>query len=258
MGYKSKKSPELNKVYTGECITTFRMLIKRFCRWRSFAAFGSNTNWLYVKHPYFPPWLGSYEGFTGQAPDLTVADNRYAFVTPTILHWLMPAYKGFRGAMRHKIVMRTKGAPSYASMVTRYSDDDGLEWRETFKSDATPTSIYQYPRFAALRESGFPYNDTNVPALGLGGTVICPPINPVLEIELPFYTQRRFANARHDHWAALDTYDLGGYKAFLNGTFTNNDDHIDYYAAAGDDFQLLFFVGLPAMYYFETLPVAKA
>jgi hypothetical protein len=260
LGYKSHKSDDFTKVYTGESILSLRMLLKRFSRWRTITmtlATAESARNVRIRHGYIPPFMGDYTPNV-TAPDVTAGAVKWGYITPHLLHWVLPAYRGFRGSMRHKIVPRatdtsTTGGVDTSIYVTRYSLWNGAEFIEEDAGIGSGTSRSTIAYNATVRRDADDTNDTNVPSLAAGGAYFSSKVNPVAEIELPFYGQRRFANARHDNWAALDTYDLGGYEATIFGSF-GVLDRLDFLTAVGEDFQPLFFVGLPNMTYLAEQP----
>lgn len=254
LGNNSSKDANFSKVYAGETITTMRGLLKRFTRWRSVSCGLADTAAVNVrlKHPYVPPFMGDYSPATS-SPDTTTAGGRWSYTSPHLFNWLSPAFKGFRGASRYKIIPRVfNSARPLNIAVSRYSDWDGFEWNEDTTLVVTGTKTAT-ARGAMIRRNLQDVNDTVAPFLGAGGALFNNAVNHCAEIELPFYTQRRFANSRHGNWAAIDTFDLGGYEATIFGTL-REDDVVDCYYATGDDFQFLFFVGLPIMNYVPTQP----
>jgi hypothetical protein len=77
-------------------------------------------------------------------------------------------------------------------------------------------------------------------------------VNPNVEFECPFYSPFRFEPGKTENHTGLALFNESwDYRVFTNGS---TDTALDAFCAAGEDFQVYFFTGLPVMYYEPTPP----
>jgi len=250
--YTAEHSDYTNLVYTGETITSFRSLLKRFSLWRCLMAadqVGYRTmNYRFSIFPFIRGYYSAAPDFAGGVP--------YAFCNTLLIHWITLSFAGFRGNFRYKVVPRYRCLAGYpiTYYAQRFSNElDGGEY-------STPTGYAQadYTTPAAAARTVFSVNNTNhaadyvlggPPGLAYGNSD-----TGVFEFELPWYSPQRFAGGRHKPWAAGDTFGAGGFYLQIKG-YQHPKDLYDLYVATGEDFQTYFFLGLPRMK-FEPQPPA--
>lgn len=254
--YKSESDDYTNLVFTGEAIPSFRAMVKRYSLWRSIlptlsaAAIECATNWKFAIYPF-------QRGRYGNAPDVAVGGINYAYCNTLLLHWVSYAFAGFRGNMRYKVVPRSItqwGGSSPVLNVLRFgSENTNTEYAATQRFNLSSFTNGASAARTAIRSS--PNNhETDFTNTGTQGMAwIDVNSTGILEFEVPFYSQYRFAGTRHLGWTQADTWGLGGYYLQYKGS-ANNKIVYDIYSAAGEDFQTYFFMGLPVMYYEPTPP----
>lgn len=254
--HNAESADHTNLVYTGESIPSFRAMIKRYSLWRALQVTTSSTyNFFAANYKYaiYPLQRGRY----GNAPDVAVGGVNYAYVNTLLLHWVTYAFAGFRGNMRYKVLPRLNNwGTSGASMsVSRFS-------RELLNTEYASPYFYTMPAYLSANtmarsviRTDITNHRTDWQHIGTQGMAWIETNNSsMLEFEVPFYSQYRFAGTRHLGWTQADTWGLGGFYLFIKGYF-NNQSAFDVYAAAGEDFQAYFFIGLPRMYYEPTPPI---
>ena len=158
--------------------------------------------------------------------------------------------------MRWKVLPR--GQIDTSHPITMYvgrglTDSDAPEY--TFFSEgqtANPGSN------SAAKSStvSWPYGigDTQTPPPGATGTAFTHSlVNPTLEFESPFYSSYRFVPGKIQNYT--NSTELIGpyfdYRIYANGSTSSV---MDFWSAAGDDFQVYFWTGMPRMYYEPLVP----
>jgi len=245
-----------NLVYTGESIPSFRAMLKRYSLWRTILGTPSATTiriGANFKFAIYPFQRGRY----GNAPDLAVGSVNYAFCNMLLLHWVTYAFSGFRGNFRYKVVPRCMfdtTSSSHTLSVQRFSSEVTNTEYAAPNRFFTPTFIADRAAARTALRVSAENHDGDFSNTGTQGMAwITTNSSNMLEFEVPFYSQFRFAGTRHHGWTQADTWGLGGYYLQVKGAM-NNTQVFDIYAAAGEDFQPYFFIGLPKMYYEPTPP----
>ena len=129
--------------------------------------------------------------------------------------------------------------------VTRMTyNDDGYAYTSEFIGANTQSSSIRARQCIA-----------QIPSTHVGAVVQDTWINPVLSVDLPYYSNQRFSHAR---WVDVGTGDFQQtvYNMFhiLTATFGNVSStvmpaFIHAYVAVGDDFMLGMFTGAPRMFF---------
>lgn len=240
----------MTRVFAGESIHNFKPLLQRFYHSRSVLLNeAGKTRFARTRISYFPVFRGRWQD--GIGINASSLGFRYTYSNTTLLHWVSTAFRTMRGSIRLKII--PEDYENFSTYVERYSDIGLDEYEIGFGN---------LPTYATQSEAARDSVKKSIPNIMLqpvpfgawGATITVPSVNPIHEVEIPFYTSRRFASARHENWAALDTFDLGGvYIKYLVDGAVQGGALIDLHYAAGVDFSLNYFMGLPRMYY-EPVP----
>lgn len=251
-------------VFFGEQIVSIRELLKRYCLHSgivsgSFSSFESNGMTLNLRQPDFP----YYKGYCPDGPQQSTS-GAFAYSHMTYLNYFTPCFVGYRGGIRWKYL-----ASRNASLVTNTAEQaNATSLLDVFgsvtRSDGVTQSLVTYgsyePYFYGSGSSIFRNisftNQQNTFAhqimegcgSGAGGLHVTPAqLNPSLEVELPFYTNRRFFNARRIN--VVDTRSLSDENPPVHELqVTGAKCAIMGYVAAAEDFSLSFFMGVPVMF----------
>lgn len=227
-----------NLVYQGERIVSFRQLLKRYWYHRTYLSeAAASTAYLTYVSQIFPFYRGWSTTGVDQGIDSTAATSPYNFTGYTLMNYLTPAFAMRRGGIRYKYVAAVRTVNNVAQPTMQVS------------RLPSPTT-YSHTEVAVattLTESELLKRTVAIKHTGDGAALTPVRINPVLEIEFPFYTRgQRFVPARdlsyttgrsHDAFV-LTTY--GGTATGLAG--------VDTYVAAAEDFNLGFYVGAPVLF----------
>jgi hypothetical protein len=246
----------LNDVFFGEAITSFRPLLKRFALWTSQARVNTDPVVVSGRFPSMPYLRGAVPG----AVDTTATLTQYNYCNTLLMHWVSYAFNGRRGSVRWKFIPRGP---------TEYGDVLHVQ-RTPFVPGANAYSFPAYQTIGAYTEklarllSVQAYEPTgiNVPQSGspfpgsLGQAITLNSVNGVLEFEVPYYSNNRFTPGRDTGLTQTMTFDAAfDYRLFLHGSGADKANTvIDIHCAVGEDFQCYFFTGLPRMYFEASVP----
>lgn len=225
----------VNAVYFGDPIVSFRQCLKRY-----------NFHSVVVPDANGPHWLtlrtGNFPYHKGNAPTgvtAVVGNDFYNFSKMTMLNYLTPAYVCWRGGIRWKYLLTQNPSDMTTHLaVTRTPDYTGDFDVDEKAVDPTSTSQGVRTRAAARRiGTGFP-----------GTHWTSAQQNPVVEVELPFHRNARFAHAkRADYLQSTGTNEFHRLSTIWEAT-TSNTPHIFAHVSTGEDFTLAFFTGCPIAY----------
>ena len=262
VGASGETTDHTMDVFFGEQVVSIRELLKRYCL-HSGVITGSYANETYgstlnLKQPDFP----YYKGYCPNGPHTSVK-GKYAYSHMTFLNYFTPAFVAYRGGIRWKYLCTRNPT------LSRNGDDGSVTvlkdvYGSVTRSDGISQSLVTYGAYAPYSYSSGQsifrdgsntgFNNTFPHAINVGtqsevnGAYVAPvQLNPSMEVELPFYTNRRFFNARrinvvdnrglHDETPPVHELQVTGAKCAVLG-----------YVAAAEDFSLSFFTGVPVMY----------
>lgn len=233
----SNPTDETMSVFFGESITSIRELMKRYVLYRTYAVEEAGTvvpdklNVVTINTSALP----GLPGFDPSGPDDFGADVAWQLGYSPIA-WLRPCYAAWRGSLRKKFFIN--GGPATNPFV----------YRGVAQTQATSISIANsltdtFNSFALSRGGVSTYR---------GSAATSTAQNAVLEIEVPFYEDVRFLSARNGRGSLTfservtlrDSCNPSGegiLPSFAGRTYTE-------WVAAGEDFSLFFFTGVPILY----------
>lgn len=237
----SRSSPDDNTymVFYGDPPTSLRELMKRyvFTRYWVYPEPGDarlQVSRLNNKNYSFQ------SGYDPQGVDLAQDGTTPLTIAPKSFQaWFTPAYAGVRGASRKKYMFDSTIQQS--PTVTRFPFSTNVGFGSTDR--ALTISNEQATKFLS--------NERNATS-GRGATATNLEINNTIEVELPFYRDRRFIPARTveaaaqecgNHQVALIDYNLQG-----GGQGQDTILAAQQFDAVGEDFSLFFFTGVPIYY----------
>lgn len=250
LGPTISDNSDINKVFTGECVVSFRTLLKRYNLWSSLPLTAVSSQSVHGRFSMFPYLRGAVSG----AVDNTSGGVSYNYCNTVLLHWVTLAHSGWRGSIRYKWLPR--------GPISR-------DWRPSMHIQRHPVGETEYaftvsqPEEYTTRKSagqgvmptlnalGSP--SVNKPFTGTRGQVYqCGYLNPVIEFECPYYSPLRFTPGKEEDHTGLNFFNEG-YDYTLQsvgGKQTTWDIHV----SAGEDYSVYFFTGLPRMYFEPTIP----
>jgi len=243
LGLGTTNNDMINKVYTGESIVSFRQLLKRYTYFRTVPMLTTdNFARLVYEQSMYPFW----PGYVPDAVDTTSINVPYNYCAMTLWHWVAMCYAGIRGGMRYKIhAARTDDMENNNTLVTNVTRLNGIvPYSRGITSISTPGSVSRANRDTLHRL----YNGSGA----MGMNVTFNSMNPVNEVEIPYYTRKRFTAHRRLDWTS-NPKDVGGFRAHLMGKI-NPKTSMDIYFATAEDFSTYFWVCPPPLRYSALLP----
>jgi hypothetical protein len=239
LGPNKKVLNDMNKVFAGERIESFRPLLHRGQLHESFTIGSAQRTSVITRHA-FPYLRGNIPG----AVHTTSGGAPYNYCNTILLHWIPMCFQGHRGSIRVQLCPRNySNASSYHTFVTRTHSSLGYTVTSVADSAAISESTAAFDAvFGALAVldpalSSYPFSGTNYQ----NGQV-----NPANNFEIPYYSQFRFAPGKFANWTVFsNTYE--GYRLSLY-TNTSHAARNDLFISAGEDFQCYFWTGLPKVY----------
>jgi hypothetical protein len=225
-------------VFFGESIQSFRTLLKRYML-HSTPILPVVANTFFALNDYDFP---CYRGYGPDARNVLSGPVQGAVVNTTLLNYITPCFVGYRGSMRSKyFVQPGSSAKGVFAAVAR--EPDSLSY-------SLGTSV-----LSTTSASTFAGSLLNVASNGYSGLEITDVgFQPTVEVELPFYTDKRYFNAR------TVTRSFLGDQRFLMHSFRylspgagSPIPHVQRYVSVGEDFQLFLFQGQPPFIYQQTL-----
>jgi hypothetical protein len=234
-------------IYCGERIVSIRPLIKRYCYHHSWG--GDSTGSGTIAHGInaFPYNRGNVPFAINSRANTPGPGIAYNYCNTTALNYFSWAYAGWRGSIRWKTALSdfTAGTGINSTTLSMYSQrvpDSGSYFHSqiAFATDSTGSS--NASRVLQNRDS-----------TGWDGICVTnTQTNPVLELELPYYSDKRLqlcALADRTSLVYANTQGVEGKITYLNiKTGASNIVSVDEYVAAGDDFTFLFYMGPPPLF----------
>lgn len=229
-------------IYQGERITSFRDLLRRYQYHTSYFPQSQGTGFRYYALTIagMPYWRGWDPNGLDNATNSAAGTSPYNFCANTLLNYLAPAFVCQRGSIRHKwIKSGTRQSTDDALLcVSRQLTSGNIGLFETSYDIDLPLAGAKRGNFLEMQRST------------LTGTVVTPTrLNPVAEIEIPFYSKgQRFRAARRVDM--INDGDTQAVEVAVETDATNGDAEVrlDHYVSIGEDFTLGMFVGAPVMY----------
>jgi len=237
------KPDALSLVYHGETFDSFRDMLKRYNLSNVFARNHSDTtNGKSVRYrlnlPNFPMYNGRAvtHGMYQQQRAGGLNAVNYNIAGRTLLNWITPAYAARRGGIRYKYMLGYYSNTTPTAMIVSRGQTNHLP---SFGSSETVLATDTESKHAVF---------SNVQETGHNGCAFTSRQHPVLEVELPYYSDKKFEDASSiitadqypDQTHHLDIYD-GNRQA-------DGDMEIFQYVATGEDFNLTWYVNAPSFF----------
>jgi hypothetical protein len=250
LGPSQQDNSMINMVFTGESILSFRTMLKRYNLWRreNLNIADSGDEFVYttdINLAAYPCLRGKVSG----AVDFST-NGEYNFVNTVLMHWATYAFQGFRGSIRYKALANMTNTSSVIQgnvTVQRKPLGDMLYAKN---QDVVTSFFYQSAAAASVvLDYSAPITRINTGVRGLTYTNM--DINSATEFEIPYYSRDRFVPGKVQNWTDV-VQQVEGFKVKFNGVVTDKSV-MDFYVAAGEDFQVYMWTGLPRMYC-ESIP----
>lgn len=233
-------------IYYGERVLSFRQLIKRygFVRQLYYSAITPTAAQLTSLIRAMPP----DNGFDVNGPDTVIAapNPSYFMVGKPMINYLKRSHAGWRGSIRWKFLPTL---PVQTLSATRAS---GFDHRD----DPSTMELVNAPMHPLSTQSSTAYRGVlNHLASNAGVALTQCNTMDALEVEIPNTVPLRFCSTSIDFYAAATNTYANGYPGgdsinlYTTTVFgTESNVALDTYAAAGEDFTLVGWIGAPVMY----------
>lgn len=233
---------EITAVYAGECIGSFRQLIRRYNKHSAlFSLTGTGLNAYSARRNSFPYLRGNAAG----AVDSSV-NGPYNYAWTSTLQFITMCFAGWRGSIRHRIVpVGINESDARIVLVARRSQADGYLNDTDALTAPSSLNVARYNSVVGAQGRSMPHGSE-------GMALTTATVNDVLTFEVPYQMPYRYGVSK--------TENLSGSGAWCNAfevTATcdaKNDAWVDWYVAAGEDYQVYFWTGMPPMFYDITEP----
>lgn len=238
---------KLASIYMGERVASFRALIKRYC-YQDTVGYATNagpSTVFRLRHSRSPRPI--FRGYTSQGINTDpVLGTPVNAVATSILAYAMAPFAGWKGNLRYKFVpcQNTIRRPGRV-VLSRGSTSSGYTTDDSGVYQLTPDNL----QFLGTKDCA-----------GWAGALVTTTENSnVLEFEQPWYADSRFSQVvmSATKTGSNNGFNLNATTFFDDGQPTESPDFIgfDAWIAAGDEFNLFFFSGIPSMWTFEINPV---
>jgi len=245
MGKKTPVTDPSSLVHFGEVIGSFRQVLKRYSLYEYLAP-TSLVGPVFLK--YDRPHLPLLPGYTTDPvstgpPSYDLAAGDYTFVNMTPLRYVSMAYAGVRGGVRYAIdtspLLNQDQNTTVLIARSNTFDYAGSEASRISKNTGTPLGGILN---SALRSfNGAIQHPTSV--------------NPMISVELPYYSEYRFIPAKRKDtstFMAPDPFTTSWYAFIQTNSTGSNDQWLPSYNSVAEDFTCYWYLG-PPIFYRESL-----
>lgn len=224
-------------VYYGDPITSFRQCLKRYNYHSAVAPALTSVSLLKLRNSNFP----YYRGYAPGAVHETIVPapaTPYNYCKMTLLNYVTPAFTCRRGGLRWKY-FRTGGSLQETALMQ-------------VSRDASNVGVYDQQETAVITQgSGTRFDrvrqaEVLLPHTWDGAVATSTRQNPVIEAEIPFYTNVRFFPAKQANLTGSGVgFQTYHWLSTVWESATSDYALIHSYVSVGEDFNLGFFTGAP-------------
>lgn len=253
LGPTMSNNADINVVFTGESIASFRTLLKRYNLWSAVSPQAGNIRAIYGRFNMFPYLRGNVAGAIHE----TALLKSYNYCNTILLHWVTTAFSGWRGSIRYKWLPRGTLEPNgRPTMYVQRQDKGNTDYKISNFTPRTYASSSDAADGVVTKDIGTGYPAPGQPYSGIKGQMYQSGyVNPAIEFEIPYYSSNRFTPGKQENLTVGEQFNEG-YDYYLQVEGTTGTA-FDIHVAAGEDFTTYFFTGLPRMYY-EPIPPAPS
>jgi hypothetical protein len=229
-----------NLVYFGEKIVSFRPLLKRYnFHALHYQAFVPNmaTALVMDSQPNFPYFRGHAPA--GASMNYAKDGKPYNYSKTTLMNYLTPAFAGVRGSIRWKYAL-LNAAGNFGGTLKVIRKSHGAIPSTTIRNISDEVSMLNNMHFMGSTHPG--------------ASVVDLQHNSVVSVDIPFYSMGRFTSARSVNTFMKDIATNTTHHHVIEAVLARRDDTVNGqitiqgYVAAGEDFNLFFFVNTPLMF----------
>lgn len=229
---------QMMNVFFGEMPTSLRELFRRYVYQRTWVPSAPDSNEIIISNNRIKGFP-FHSGDDPQGLDFKNDGNRYTQINTHPIAFFSPCYAAWRGSLRHKW-MFPNGDQSPNISNYGYISNNGVQ-----NSTQAVTTDAQAQRF--LSENSGKFSNAGSASTNLG-------INNTIETEMPYYNGNRLSSARIIGADDMSSFSYQvvttQYTAAASGPNPDvvSRDSYQMWTAAGEDFTLFFWTGVPIMY----------
>jgi hypothetical protein len=236
------KTDALSLVYHGETFDSFRDMFKRYNLSGVFVQ-NNTTNFLgrsaryRLYLPNFPMYNGRAEtnGMYQQYRGGALYAVNYNIAGRTLLNWITPAYAARRGGIRYKYMLGHYANSNPTAMVVSRSGTTNIPSFGSSMISLDSSVSSHHGVYSQVQETG--HNGSAFTSRGV----------PVLEVELPYYSDKKFEDALSI--VTADQYEQTHKLDIYIGTVQEGGNiECFQYVATGEDFNLTWYVNAPSFF----------
>jgi hypothetical protein len=250
IGIKSSEAfKEINLVYHGESIKSFRTLMQRMVDYTIIQHIGTNSGNL-IGLQFIMPRALMYPGYVPSGgmhlanPLVGVGNKSYNFISWHASNWLSLAYIGNRGSTVYTV-----------STVESNFFVDISRWTTSTMPVVTPYSLVSTSNNQTARS-------LVADSVSMAGkTCTNGATQTTVSVGIPLYSKYKMLSNNpniRNVGSSIDGSNSDGLyvKSYKSNTFGSNTTHgvLQIQAGVGVDFSLVFFSGIQPMYYYASLP----
>lgn len=238
---------EVTRVYGGEQIASFRSLMKRYNKHSTLGRIQTSGYAAYAFTRTSFPYL---RGLAPAAVDSAVigTPTPYNFCNTTMLQYITMCFSGWRGGIRTKVVPYGIPIATTDILLEAHRSLDTTAYANTYTvlDNGGSDNVVRYDGLNPITITSPSYG-------GSGSTLTTRTCNDVISFETPFQTKYRFAPAKTADQTITDPWS----PRYTVVVFASNTvrARADMYSAAGEDFQVYFWTGMPPLLYNNTPPL---
>lgn len=227
-------------VFYGDPVVSLRQCLKRYNYHSAVSPSFTTTSLLNLRNSNFPYYRGYAPGAVHETV-IPAPGTPYNYAKMTLLNYVTPAFTCRRGGLRWKY-FRTGGNTDETSLMQVSRDSSSVG--DYAQQETVLITQGGGTTFDRVRQA-----EVLLPHTWDGAVATSTRQNPVVEAEIPFYTNVRFYPAKQ----ADSTGDIGGFRAYhwLSTIWEASESDcplIHCYVSVGEDFNLGFFTGAPVAF----------
>lgn len=229
-------SPQTNLSYMGEAVNSFRQILKRYTPIYTFRCLSSSAGRRQMYTIPFYPAPPAQMMIIPYHSDSAANPVTYSTLTPDM--FVRSAFQGHRGSMRYKWIPWANNSSHLHGATMAFRNDPGV-----------PYGITDLPGYSGGTLSDVAYNliqmaDFRSELLGSHATHTS--VNPVLEVQIPFYSKFKFlGETLRVPSQAPNTLTFCVPRGVAN---TGSDgDNFSVWVACGEDFTAFYYCGFPVI-----------
>ena len=243
----------LPSIHFGERIVSARDLVKRFSYFRTVAqkSYPTGFTTAHYRHTALPAPGGITPISETAFRTVAAAGNNFSYMTHMM--YFTAGYLGWRGSVRNKVYVTQVNEASGEVATSNFTMKASRGWQGNLP---TPDNFLNVTTTGTTAEDLERASVLQHDSLNAGGNLCTKEVSGLLEYAVPWYNQANFSildtsqitdNQGPNNAVLPDMNATVQIETIKTGAAASATMKIDHYVAAGDDFNLIWFQGAPAM-----------